>query len=486
MEPRSESANTVWPFPFTPQDWEQTPPAVQAYLRTVRNELGQLQDRVETLEARLRQNSTTSHRPPSSDNPYKKPRQHTAATTPRKAGGKPGHLGHRQVLLPPTTVQELRPERCACGNTTFALTTPYHTHQVIELPPIALEVTHWVLHQGWCQACGRWSQAHVPAAHATGYGPRFSALMGELAGTYGNGRRMVQTFCASVLQVPISLGAIQKVLNRVTQAIAPHYVAIATQARQSAVNYIDETSWFCMHTLHWLWVMASERVAFYMIHPRRSKEAFAALIDDWVGILVSDGYGVYQTWVEQRQTCLAHLIRTARSLAERQSPELAACGVWALAELRRLCHMATAPPTGGEWRAWYARLCHLIDQYHNRQDDAGKLARRLLREMDSLWVFLAQHGVEPTNNRAEGALRFGVLWRKRSLGTASDKGNRWVERILSLKETCRLRSVSTYHVLVDAVASFFHGHQPDLAWLHEGEPPCSPPVRAHGCWVAGP
>ena len=127
-----------------------------------------------------------------------------------------------------------------------------------------------------------------------------------------------------------------------------------------------------------------------------------------------------------------------------------------------------------------------MDQYHDCSDETGRFARRLLREMDSLWVFLAQHGVEPTNKRAERALRFGVLWRKRSLGTASDKGNRWVERILSLKETCRLRSVSTYHVLVDAVASFFHGHQPDLAWLHEGEPPCSPPVRAHGCWVAGP
>jgi transposase len=40
-----------------------------------------------------------------------------------------------------------------------------------------------------------------------------------------------------------------------------------------------------------------------------------------------------------------------------------------------------------------------------------------------------------------------------------------VERILSLKETCRLRAVSTYHVLVNAVSSFFCGQQPDLAWL---------------------
>jgi transposase len=211
--------------------------------------------------------------------------------------------------------------------------------------------------------------------------------------------------------------------------------------------------------------MASDTVALYMIHPHRSKEAFAALIHDWTGILVSDGYGVEQTWVTQRQTCLAHLIRTARGLAERQQPDLAACGTWALTKLQRLCHMATAPPTGGEWRAWYARLCKLIDQYHDRRDDAGRFARRLLREMDSLWVFLAQHGVEPTNNQAERALRFGVLWRKRSLGTASDKGNRWVERMLSLKEACRLQARSTYNVLVDAVGSLFTNRQPDLAWI---------------------
>jgi len=397
----SEPTNTVWAFPFTPQDWMQTPPAVQAYVRTLRDEAAQLHNRVETLEVRLRQNSTTSHRPPSSDSPYKKPRPRTTAPTPRKAGGKPGHQGHRQELLTPTRVVEVKPEPCVCGNTAFAITGPYYTHQVIEFPPIQMEVTHWVLQQGWCQACGRWGHARVPAEHASGYGPRFSALMGELAGTYGNGRRMVQTFCASVLQIPISLGAIQKVLDRVAHAIEPHYIAIATQARHAPVNYIDETPWFLTHTLQWLWVMASETVAFYMIHPRRSKEAFAALIDDWAGILVSDGYGVYQHWVQARQTCLAHLIRTARSLAERQHAELAACGAWALAELQRLCHMATAPPTGGEWRAWYARLCKLIEQYHDRHDDAGRFARRLLREIDSLWLFLAQHGVEPTNNRAE-------------------------------------------------------------------------------------
>jgi len=465
MESRLESNVTVWPCPFSEQDWEQTPPAVQAYLHTLRHEMGQLQERVESLEARLNQNAATSSRPPSSDSPYKKPRRRTGSKGSRKGGGKPGHPGHRQVLLDPTSVEDVLPESCACGSGEFDLIQPYDTHQVIELPPIEMEVPHWVLHQGRCLGCGDWQKAQVPGEQVTGDGPRLSALMAELAGTYGNGRRMGQTFCSSVLGVPLSLGAIQKVVDRVSQAIDPYYTVIAAQARQAPVNYIDETLWYCEHSLEGRWGMASEQVAFYLIHPRRSKEAFFDLIEDWTGLLVSDGYGVYQKWVHARQTCLAHLIRTARGLAARPHPELAAFGAWALVEWQRLCQMAKAPPTGGEWRAWYARLGKLINRYYERSDDAGRFARRLLREMDSLWVFLAHQGVEPTNNRGERALRFGVQWRKRSLGTASDKGNRWVERILSLKETCRLRAVSTDEVLVDAVSSFFHGQQPDLAWL---------------------
>ena len=90
MEPWSEPTNTVWPFPFTPQDWEQTPLAVQAYVRTLRDEVAQLQDRVETLEARLTQNSTTSSRPPSSDSPYKKPRRHTTVHNAAQSGRETG------------------------------------------------------------------------------------------------------------------------------------------------------------------------------------------------------------------------------------------------------------------------------------------------------------------------------------------------------------------------------------------------------------
>ncbi len=278
-------------------------------------------------------------------------------------------------------------------------------------------------------------------------------------------RRGVQDFCRSVLGVPISLGAIQRLIDRTSLAIAPHDEAIATLARQARVGYVDETPWYCRQALQWLWSMVTDTVTLYRIHAKRSQEAFGSLIKDWRGILVSDGYGVYQGWGNRRQTCLAHLVRRARELSQRRQAALADCGKVALKELQRLCQMAHAPPSGGQWQAWYARLCRFVRRYELRPDDAGRLVRHLRRELGSLWVFLNESGVEPTNNRAERALRFGVLWRQGSLGTASAKGNAWVQRSLSLRQTCRQLEQSSFSVLVDALEAFMHDRPPDLAWL---------------------
>ena len=88
--------------------------------------------------------------------------------------------------------------------------------------------------------------------------------------------------------------------------------------------------------------MVNTTVALFKVQASRNTAAFEALIERWAGILVSDGYGVYCQWVHGRQTCLAHLIRRARGLSERQDPELAGFGRRVLTELQRLVHWATA------------------------------------------------------------------------------------------------------------------------------------------------
>jgi transposase len=419
--------------------------------------------RIAALEARLSQNSRNSDRPPSTDPPYEPRTAHSGEHG--RPGAKRGHPGHRQALLVPTEIIKVTPEACPCGQREFPAPTPYHTHQVIELPEILMQVTHVVLHKARCPQCDRLLKAPLPEQYRYGYGPRLTALIGELSGGQRDSRTAVQEFCTSVLGLPISRGAIQRVVDRVSDAITPHYEAIAEKARGAPVNYIDETAWYQHGVLAWLWVMVNPTVALFTVQASRSHAAFEALVKRWAGILVSDGYGVYQRWVHGRQTCLAHLIRRARGLSERKEPELAGFGRRVMAELQRLVHWATAPPTAGEVQAWYARMVHLLACHRHRRDEAGTFARTLEREMGALWTFVVEEGVEPTNNRAERALRFAVLWRKIMQGTYNEKGDRWVERILSLRETCRLRGVPTFPILVEAVTCYFNGQHPYISWI---------------------
>lgn len=459
--------------PFSLLDWAATPEPVKQYIEYLEQTIAsfaarvqQLEKRIEQLEVKTKQNSQNSNKPPSSDSPFKKPKNKDKKRK-RKRGGQKGHKGYRQQMLKPTDTQMIIPALCDCGRCDFAAGTidPYYTHQHIELPEIQMNVTHFILHKARCNGCGKTVRADVPKEYQSGYGPRFSAMVAELSGSHGASRQTVQDFCQSVLGIPISVGGIQRIIDRSSEALEPVYDEIGKQARQKEVNHIDETSWFQSGKLNWLWTMVNHTVAFFMVHPNRSKKAFEQLIDDWKGILVSDNYGVYVNWINSRQSCLAHYIRKAKALAERKDESVSSFGKSIRKELQLLCRWAKAPPSDKQWEAFYSRFMLLLFLYEGADDGAGQLARSLLSEMDSLWVFLEENGVEPTNNRAERALRFGVLWRKRSNGTQSDKGNRWVERILSVKQTCRIKAQPMFPILVDAIGAYFKEQQPNLGWL---------------------
>jgi len=72
-----------------------------------------------------------------------------------------------------------------------------------------------------------------------------------------------------------------------------------------------------------------------------------------------------------------------------------------------------------------------------------------------------------TNNAAERALRHAVIMRRIQLGTQSEQGNRWVERILSVRETLRLQDRPVLDYLIRAAAAAHHG-QPSPSVLPAG------------------
>ncbi len=85
------------------------------------------------------------------------------------------------------------------------------------------------------------------------------------------------------------------------------------------------------------------------------------------------------------------------------------------------------------------------------------LCRELRKWWPALWTFARVDGVEPTNNVAERALRPAVPWRKGSLGSDSEAGNPFAERLLTVVATCRQQGRPLLNLLVAAGQAALEG-----------------------------
>lgn len=394
----------------------------------------------------------------------------------RKVGGKPGHRGSRQRMVQPDEVMNVLPSRCSCGCTEFDELTPFYLHQHLEIPQILALVKHFLLHKGTCTQCGREVKAKVPTEYSTGYGPNFSAFAMFLA-TLGMSRRGILElftdkgfFMTSHGEgIPLSHGGLNKIFMRGSNALAPHHAQIGEVARSASYNYIDETSWRIFGppgaARHWIWVMTSPGLVTWLnIYPHRNKAAFLELVGPWTGILISDDYSLYCSWPEElRQSCMSHLLRAAKKLINDPDPEIARGGTLLYKELCRLTKTDKTMLTEGEWRALRMRLKGLLNKFKTQDNVLGTLASRLHKEWISLYTFLRYEEVEPTNNRAEQALRPAVTRRKSAFGCTSEKGLRWTERILSCWQTCRVQGWSYFELLRNAMGNFLRGVPQDLS-----------------------
>src|SRR5436309_15240630 len=198
-----------------PQDlWEQTPPAVQAYIRTlaarvvaVEALMHSLEEQVRTLQEQLRKNSRNSSRPPSSDPPQ--PVRPRRPRSKRRRGGQPGHPGHTRTLIPVEEVDEvvvLKPEQCTHCHAPLQGDDPKPwRHQVIEIPPIKPVVTEYQWHQLVCAACGEVTRAPWPEGVPSGtYGPRVQATVALCTGSYRLSKRTTHQVMDEVFGVPMS------------------------------------------------------------------------------------------------------------------------------------------------------------------------------------------------------------------------------------------------------------------------------------------
>jgi transposase len=456
--------------------------ALAARLEAQDAQLGALAERVEELEQRLKRDSRNSSLPPSHDPPWLGKRGRSRGTG-RGQGAQPGHPGHGRALFPIERVKDVVdhwPELCSCGH---VFGEHEHDpagaparHQVAELPPLAVEISEHRLQRVCCPDCGRTVRAELPAGVPRGcFGPMLEAAIASLTVRNRLSRRQLVELLDELFGCPIAIGTIEAILTRTAATLEPVYDELLEQTRSASALNIDETGWYLAGEPRTLWGAFSKQTAVLRIAPDRGKKHLHGLIGDgFTGVVGSDRFSAYNSLdPEQRQVCWSHLRRDFTFHAELGVGAQETFGLDGLEVTWNVFHAWKQFQQDGDRAALQQRVEQIKTQMRRllewgstgkRQRHVRALAKNLLKLWPALWTFADVPNVEPTNNAAERGLRPAVIYRKLSLGSRSQGGERTIERLLSVDQTCRLQRRSLYAYLADVLTAKARGDPvPSLA-----------------------
>jgi transposase len=414
----------------------------------LKQEIAILREENARLKERLGLNSTNSSLPPSRDI-YKENRKHRPRSG-RNAGGQPGHKSQGYKLQSPDEVIEVFPEYCSCGHH-LEIGQTFRIDQKIEIPALKPHVTEYRLYQGACQVCGRKKTASLPeGVQADLLGDHAKSIISALSGFFHNSKRDVQQILHDIFHLPVSLGLVSATEKRVARKLMPFYQEIASQIEDSPYLHIDETGHKSQGKRGWGWMFTTRDVSLLKLTSSRGKKVLESTLPAYEGWVISDRYGAYRYFEEgKRQICWSHLKRDFQRFAHSQNPSLAQMGAILGQVSRDAFALERAFKNQTVDRLFFMRRIRKLKKrmVHTLkgilQDPnvphAHRVAQNFLKCFDMMWRFVDHPCVEMTNNLAERQIREYVVYRKKSLFTWSQRGNEFIERILSLFLTCRLQ-----------------------------------------------
>jgi transposase len=403
-------------------------------------QIGALAARIEELERRLAKDSSTSSKPPSSDGPYKKPRDRSLRRrSGRKPGKQPGAESSTLKQSPdPDRTVFCGPSWCGCCGRDLAGEPVLGVQklQVFEAsPPPPPTVVEYQVGARQCPACGQVSTGLAPEG-VTGrvqYGPGVHAKAAlAVCANYlpvARATRMVAAYTG----VRVSTGFMASVRGKAAGRLGPFMDRARELLHATPVLYADETPARAAGKLHYVHVACTEFLT--ALHTGdRTKEAIdsGGVLPGYAGTIVRDGYKGYEHLTDALHAwCGAHGLRDLAGLY-RFDP---AGQVWARSMADLLIDanaQATAARAAGHASLGDAQLARIRSWYRGAvakglADNAGKpaqiakdgltLARRFRDHEDMILRFATDLAVGFTSNQAERDVRPVKVQQRTSGGT---------------------------------------------------------------------
>jgi len=402
---------------------------LKALILTQQEEIAALKAVVADLTARLAQNSTNSHKPPSSDGLAKKFAIKPALPKEagKKVGGQPGHPGKTlQCVEWPDAIHNHQATQCQqCGLPLQGEGQIVARRQVFDLPQPRLWVEEHRLMAHLC-ACGcvQTGQFPVQVTAPVQYGPRIEAQSVLLNSDYRVPFAKLSQFWAELTGYaynPATLVSTQATLH---EQLIPIEVQIKAQLQQAPVCHFDETGVRVAGQLQWLHVASNQDYTHLFVHPKRGQEALLSTqsvygaCHNWT---VHDCWASYFSAGNGRHSlCGAHLLRELAALIEQGAKWAGAMHSYLLDAYKASRHGPIAAVEQMRWRTGYEALCGQGDEEElpalvffkadgrtgrAKRSKGRNLLERLILHQEAVLAFAFEAGVPFSNNQAERDLR---------------------------------------------------------------------------------
>jgi transposase len=422
----------------------------------LKNEIELLKAKIKELEARLAQYEN-AHTPPSLRRGRNRKKDQDK-NNKGKPGQKVGHKGLTRPYATPDRQVEVTMDRCPDCGTDLGAPFRIDSKIVEEIPePQPIIVTEYKIAHYRCPCCLKEVAAKDPGCpHEGKFGNNVIAQATLLKYEDRIPHRKIHDAMMRIFGLKISPATIFDLTRRAADAVRSEYDAILSKIRSAPILYVDETSIHVQGERHWIWTFSTPSESFFVIRKSRGmKVLMEVLTRRFKGIIVCDGWKPYTRFTKRIQRCWAHLLRESKDIAEKFEEAIPLHN--ALKELYEILTEALEndpPPEVRKtlWQLAREALRHWIMKEYSIEK-VQKFIGKINNGFDYWFTFIINPGVEPTNNRAERALRPHVVLRK-ILGTLrNDKGTSIHERIMTTLATWGQRGLDSLQMLTAKLAS---------------------------------
>jgi len=436
-----------------------------AVVEDLRSRMALLESENQELRGKLAKNSKNSSKPPSTDG-YKKPKPKSLRKpSGKKSGGQKGHTGARleRVEQPDHTIVHPITNCQECGHSLNESPVSSHrSRQVIDLPPLKLEVTEHQVELKLCPDCGCQNEATFPAEAKTSvqYGSRIKSLLVYLNQYQLLPYERTAQLAEDLFSRTISQGTLYDWNTACFEHLESTEKSIHQAILASPVVHFDETGLRSQGKLHWLHAASTGQLTFYGLHARRGKEAMDELgiLPHYTGCAVHDHWKSYFTFSCEHALCNAHHLRELTYLAEHEKQDWAKPMIALLLEAKKASESMPEnclPEDSSELKTILLRYDDLIQKGlaqnlpspeakskkkrwgRPKQSKAKNLLDRLRDFKDQVLAFLVHPRVPFDNNQGERDIRMAKLKQKISGCFRGPDGGEIFSRIRGYVSTLR-------------------------------------------------